>query len=238
MAIPTSKPLSLSAVQTEYGGTNPITMAEYRGKGRAPGTGAIDLWGDFNGTASIVTVVDGEARINYASDSSTFSPENTTDSAAFASDVTKYNPPQTVAGETIYVKNDTVAWAGKTISNLGASKVAICYSRADYYADLAYGGPGTTSSRWLLYPVNSSGSIFSSSCRWIELANNENLSADQDRTTNLDLSTYMTNGEIKTWISEGCPCRLDSAGESNNTSVGAQDINFLKIELPDFDYTP
>ena len=52
MPIPTSKPLSLSAVQTEYGGTNPISMSEYRGLGNAPASGAIDLWGDFNGTSA------------------------------------------------------------------------------------------------------------------------------------------------------------------------------------------
>lgn len=55
MAIPTSKPLSLSAVQTEYGGTNPISMSEYRSKGNAPATGAIDLWADFNGTSAVIT---------------------------------------------------------------------------------------------------------------------------------------------------------------------------------------
>jgi hypothetical protein len=53
MAIPTSKPLSLSTVQAEYGGSNPISMSEYRGKGNAPGSGAIDLWADFNGTSNI-----------------------------------------------------------------------------------------------------------------------------------------------------------------------------------------
>ena len=52
MAIPTSKPLSLSTVQTEYGGTNPIGMSEYRGYAGAPDSGAIDLWGDFNGTTT------------------------------------------------------------------------------------------------------------------------------------------------------------------------------------------
>lgn len=58
MAIPTSKPLNLSTVQTEYGGSNPISMSEYRGKGNAPASGAIDLWADFNGTANstVVTV--------------------------------------------------------------------------------------------------------------------------------------------------------------------------------------
>lgn len=55
MAIPTSKPLSLSTVQTEYGGSNPISMSEYRSKGNAPATGAIDLWADFNGTSNIQT---------------------------------------------------------------------------------------------------------------------------------------------------------------------------------------
>lgn len=56
MAIPTSKPLSLSTVQTEYGGSNPIGMSEYRGDGNAPASGPIDLWGDFNGTSNVVTV--------------------------------------------------------------------------------------------------------------------------------------------------------------------------------------
>lgn len=56
MAIPTSKPLSLSTVQTEYGGSNPISMSEYRGKGNAPATGPIDLWGDFNGTSNAASI--------------------------------------------------------------------------------------------------------------------------------------------------------------------------------------
>jgi len=56
MAIPTSKPLSLSTVQTEYGGSNPISMSEYRGKGNAPASGAIDLWGDFNGTSNTASI--------------------------------------------------------------------------------------------------------------------------------------------------------------------------------------
>lgn len=56
MAIPTSKPLSLSTVQTEYGGSNPINMSEYRGDGNAPASGAIDLWGDFNGTSNSASI--------------------------------------------------------------------------------------------------------------------------------------------------------------------------------------
>lgn len=56
MAIPTSKPLNLSTVQTEYGGSNPISMSEYRGKGNAPASGPIDLWADFNGTSAVTVV--------------------------------------------------------------------------------------------------------------------------------------------------------------------------------------
>jgi len=52
VAIPTSKPLNLSTVQAEYGGSNPISMSEYRGKGNAPASGPIDLWADFNCTSS------------------------------------------------------------------------------------------------------------------------------------------------------------------------------------------
>ena len=55
MAIPTSKPLTMSTVQTEYGGSNPINMSEYYGKGNAPASGQIDLWADFNGTSNIIT---------------------------------------------------------------------------------------------------------------------------------------------------------------------------------------
>lgn len=56
MAIPTSKPLSLSTVQGEYGGSNPINMSEYRGDGNAPASGPIDLWADFNGTSNTAQI--------------------------------------------------------------------------------------------------------------------------------------------------------------------------------------
>ena len=55
MSIPTSKPLAMSTVQTEYGGSNPISLSEYYSKGNAPASGAITLWADFNGTSNIQT---------------------------------------------------------------------------------------------------------------------------------------------------------------------------------------
>ena len=88
MAIPTSKPLSLSAVQTEYGGSNPISMSEYRGDGNAPATGAIDLWADFNGTSASVTL---DTLFNFdnaveVSRSSNTSPYNNPTTGAIVND--------------------------------------------------------------------------------------------------------------------------------------------------------
>jgi len=44
--------VSLGDIQTEYGGSNPIGLSEYYGKGNAPASGEIQLWADFQGTSS------------------------------------------------------------------------------------------------------------------------------------------------------------------------------------------
>ena len=46
MAIPSSGSLALSAIQTEYGGSNPIGMSEYYGDGDYVADGKVD--GDGN----------------------------------------------------------------------------------------------------------------------------------------------------------------------------------------------
>ena len=51
MAIGTGQ-VSLGDIQTEFGGSNPIGLAEYYGEGNAPASGEIQLWADFQGTAS------------------------------------------------------------------------------------------------------------------------------------------------------------------------------------------
>ena len=53
MALPAvGSAISLSQIQTEYGGSNPISLSEYYDKGNAPGSGAIDMSADFGGTSN------------------------------------------------------------------------------------------------------------------------------------------------------------------------------------------
>jgi len=51
MAIGTGQ-VSLSDIQTEYGGSYPIQLSEYYSKGNAPASGEIQLWADFQGTSA------------------------------------------------------------------------------------------------------------------------------------------------------------------------------------------
>ena len=53
MTLPSSGPISLSQVQTEWGGTNPISLSEYYGDGNAPASGAISIGDDFYGTTNV-----------------------------------------------------------------------------------------------------------------------------------------------------------------------------------------
>ena len=53
MALPAvGSAISLSEIQTEYGGSNPISLSEYYSKGNAPGSGAITMSADFGGTSN------------------------------------------------------------------------------------------------------------------------------------------------------------------------------------------
>jgi len=51
MALPGSGAISLSAIQAEFGGTNPISMSEYYGAGGVPSSGTLRL-SDFYGVAA------------------------------------------------------------------------------------------------------------------------------------------------------------------------------------------
>ena len=47
---PVGSSISLSQIQSEWGGSNPISRSEYYGKGNAPSSGAITMSADFGGT--------------------------------------------------------------------------------------------------------------------------------------------------------------------------------------------
>lgn len=58
MAIPGSGPVSFSQIQTEHGGSNPISLSEYYGADTGvPGSGAISV-SDFYGTSSSDVTMD------------------------------------------------------------------------------------------------------------------------------------------------------------------------------------
>ena len=54
MALQSSGAISLANIQTEFGGTNPISLSEYYSKGNAPASGEIQLAADFYGTSNTV----------------------------------------------------------------------------------------------------------------------------------------------------------------------------------------
>jgi len=54
MALQSSGAISLANIQTEFGGTNPISLSEYYSKGNAPASGEIQLAADFYGTSDSV----------------------------------------------------------------------------------------------------------------------------------------------------------------------------------------
>lgn len=51
MALPTTGPLSIGDIATEFGGTTPHSMSEYYGAGGAPGSGALSI-SDFRGLSA------------------------------------------------------------------------------------------------------------------------------------------------------------------------------------------
>lgn len=63
MALQASGTIKLSEVQTEFGGSNPISISEYYGSDTVPASGVISL-SDFYGTASGPTIEIGDGTIS------------------------------------------------------------------------------------------------------------------------------------------------------------------------------
>lgn len=237
MAIPTTKPLSLSAVQTEYGGTNPISMSEYRGLGNAPATGPIDLWGDFNGTTSEATVTNVTQLWNWYGNFS-YSSEDTSQSADMVDAGTLIRP--STSQYTLYSYIDTgPAWLGKTIisySNLRIETKVFARQESD-------GNPFVPPNEFALAASNVSywaEDITGSTVAY--LGNDSHVSGlgDNDRTetriarTHADITGAMSDAQIKTWLSAGCPMQHTyyddtSVDGSALASVGTASVYFVRI---------
>lgn len=241
MAIPTSKPLAMSTVQTEYGGTNPISLSEYYGKGNAPASGEITLWADFNGTSNEATVTSVSQQYNWYGDS-TLATEDTAVSSALTNAAVSSN--YGVNAYNLYSYIDTgEPWLGKTI--LAYSNLSI-ETKLNTYAD--------QDGSFFDPPIV----IANTSVDYRALDNTgatvANLGVDQHGIVaqtavtltardNADITGAMTDAEIKTWLSQGCPLRHrylddDQSDGGNSASVDTPDVYIVRIKADSITYIP
>lgn len=229
MAIPTSKPLNLSTVQTEYGGSNPISMSEYRGRGNAPATGPIDLWGDFNGTSNLVTESSSVNRYDWAG-TSNHTTEDTSVTSILQTNNTSYNP--TTGTFDVYVKQTSEPWVGKTITSITNpsifAKVTLDYDQDSGPLAPPWAQAGTTATISL---YNNNGTVFggnsfatagsvqasypSSNIGTIEVTVVSSTDFANYLTTN-----SLTDADLRDWVSDGGYARIRMTGEFN-TDDGA-----------------
>ena len=68
MALPAvGSAISISQIQTEYGGSNPASLSEYYGQGNAPSSGAITMSADFGGTQAETVISSSAQQITVSS---------------------------------------------------------------------------------------------------------------------------------------------------------------------------
>ena len=240
MAIPTSKPLAMSTVQTEFGGTNPINLSEYYGLGNAPASGEITLWADFNGTSSEATVTSVSQEYNWYGDS-TLATEDTAVTSALTNASTASN--YGVNAYNLYSYIDTgEPWLGKTI--LSYSNLSI-ETKLNTYKN--QGGSildppiviATTSVEYRA--LDNTGATVA------ELGTDTH-SLNQTATTrtardNADITGAMTDAQIKTWLSQGCPLRHrylddDDSDVDRFASVDTPDVYIVRIKADSITYIP
>jgi len=221
MAIPTSKPLSLSTVQTEYGGSNPISMSEYRGKGNAPATGAIDLWGDFNGTSSLVTVTGFVYHDTWNNDTPTgtsvnlASKLNNQSTASF-----EQRQGEFTGGDYAYGHNDAYATG---IGSILAIRKCIAYGSYEYDAGTTYDWASSSTI------VNPSGNDSAYG------RNNEEMSAFS---VSKNILTLYGATECANWIKDGMYMRHTwNLGDSVFNNQNGAKLHYWYVDI-DFDYTP
>jgi len=240
MAIPTSKPLAMSTVQTEFGGSNPINLSEYYDLGNAPASGEITLWADFNGTSSEATVTSVSQEYNWYGDL-TLATEDTAVSSALTNASTSSN--YGINSYNLYSYIDTgEPWLGKTI--LAYSNLSI-ETKLNTYKN--QGGsildpPIVIASTSVEYrALDNTGATVA------ELGTDTHF-LNQTATTrtardNADITGAMTDAQIKTWLSQGCPLRHrylddDNSDGGNSASVDTPDVYIVRIKADSITYIP
>ena len=240
MAIPTSKPLAMSTVQTEYGGSNPINLSEYYGLGNAPASGEITLWADFNGTSNEATVTSVSQEYNWYGDS-TLATEDTAVSSALTNASTANN--YGVNAYNLYSYIDTgEPWLGKTItaySNLSIETKLNTYKDQDgsvldppiviALSSVDYRALDNTGATVANLGVDTHSATLTATTRTAR--------------DNADITGAMTDAEIKTWLSQGCPLRHrylddDQSDGGNSASVDTPDVYIVRIKADSITYIP
>lgn len=240
MAIPTSKPLAMSTVQTEYGGTNPINLSEYYSKGNAPASGEITLWADFNGTANEATATSVNQEYNWYGDL-TLTTEDTAVTSALTNASTSSN--YGINAYNLYSYIDTgEPWLGKTItgySNLSIETKLNTYKAQDgsvldppiviALTSVDYRALDNTGTVVALLGVDTHSATLTGTTRTAR--------------TNADITGAMTDAQIKTWISQGCPLRHrylddDESDGANAASVDTPDVYIVRFKADSITYIP
>lgn len=241
MAIPTSKPLAMSTVQTEFGGTNPINLSEYYSLGNAPASGEITLWADFNGTSSEATVTSVSQEYNWYGDS-TLATEDAAVSSALTNAATASN--YGVNAYNLYSYIDTgEPWLGKTIlaySNLSIETKLNTYSDQD----------GSFLDPPIVYATTSVDyrALDNTGATVANLGVDQHGIVSQTAVTltardNADITGVMTDAQIKTWLSQGCPLRHrylddDDSDVDRFASVDTPDVYIVRIKADSITYIP
>lgn len=234
MAIPTSKPLAMSTVQTEYGGTNPINLSEYYSKGNAPASGEITLWADFNGTANEATVTSVSQEYNWYGDA-TLATEDTAISADMVNDATSRNDG--VNAYNLYSYIDTgEPWLGKTI--LSYSNLSI-ETKITGFLDIAF--PDSASSSVDYRALDNVGTVVAQLGvdSHSSFGSSGGTTVTRTARSNSDITGAMTDSEIKTWLSQGCPLRhryLDD--DQGAASCDSPNVWIVRFKADSITYIP
>lgn len=226
MAIPTSKPITLSTVQGEYGGSNPISMSEYRGKGNAPASGQIDLWADFNGTSNVVTYnqimyADTYTRFSDSFDyTSTYVPAISNQSTATGITTGESSPLNT--NET-YAYNAALSTAIGVAGNIGTVRTCTVYILGSEVEGI------NTTSYVRGRPLSDAATQISGA--EINTAGGASGSGKQD---SYDLLALASLADVKDFIAGG---GLSILGWVKGSDASQPTMNGYWVDL-DFDYTP
>jgi hypothetical protein len=207
-------------------------MSEYRGKGNAPATGPIDLWGDFNGTSNLQTYNQDSFADEYTlttgslgDSTSLLESKISNQSYASGQQYADSSPPQ------FYARNSSLAstLSGKTIQTVRTAtinSIGRCDDGGFDYGEIQFRPFRYTGSFVDLgYPTQSTGNPGSTTGSLIQVSRS------------YDALANMSTTDLHNFIKEGCVSRLSWVCPLDDSGFSRNDAQFCGywVEL-DFDY--